>query len=52
MDEKRSSLRQQYEDAKTDGIEYLLSDAQDLLNESIENSKFKRKEIYVTNTLN
>ena len=28
----------EYEDAKTDGIEYLLSDAQDLLNESIENS--------------
>jgi hypothetical protein len=40
---KDPSLRQQYEDAKTDGIEYLLSDAQDLLNESIENSKFKEK---------
>tara|TARA_B100000989_G_C19440284_1_gene426981 strand:- start:239 stop:658 length:420 start_codon:yes stop_codon:yes gene_type:complete len=40
---KDPELRQQYEDAKTDGIEYLLSDAQDLLNESIENSKFKEK---------
>ena len=40
---KEPELRQQYEDAKTDGIEYLLSDAQDLLNESIENSKHKDK---------
>ena len=34
---KYPSLRTEYENAKTDGIEYLLSDAQDLLNESIAN---------------
>ena len=32
---KYPNLRAEYENAKTDGIEYLLSDAQDLLNESI-----------------
>jgi len=40
---KYPSLRTEYENAKTDGIEYLLSDAQDLLNESIANSKLVDK---------
>ncbi|BAQ89310.1 DNA binding protein [uncultured Mediterranean phage uvMED] len=40
---KYPNLRQDYENSKIDGIEYLLSDAQDLLNSSIEASKFKEK---------
>ena len=40
---KYPNLRTEYENAKTDGIEYLLSDASDLLNESIANSKLKDK---------
>ena len=40
---KYPNLRAEYENAKTDGIEYLLSDAQDLLNESIANSKLVDK---------
>ena len=48
---KEPELRQQYEDAKTDGIEYLLSDAQDLLNSSIEASKFKEKTDSVSPTI-
>ena len=38
---KYPNLRTEYENAKTDGIEYLISDASDLLNESIANSKLK-----------
>ena len=40
---KDSNLRKEYEQAKTDGIEYLLSDATDTINEALENSKFKEK---------
>ena len=40
---KDSNLRKKYEQAKTDGIEYLLSDATDTINEALENSKFKEK---------
>ena len=42
---KDPSLRQQYEDAKTDGIEYLLSDAQDLLMKALRTVSSKRKQI-------
>tara|TARA_R110001606_G_scaffold80646_1_gene185998 strand:+ start:712 stop:1026 length:315 start_codon:yes stop_codon:yes gene_type:complete len=40
---KDIDLRKEYEVAKTDGIEYLLSDATDTINEALENSKFKEK---------
>ncbi len=40
---KDQELRSQYEIAKTDGIEYLLSDATDLINQSLEDSKYKEK---------
>ena len=40
---KDDSLRNEYAQAKQDGIEYLLSDAQDLINESLANSKLKEK---------
>tara|TARA_R110000822_G_scaffold208501_1_gene344422 strand:- start:20 stop:439 length:420 start_codon:yes stop_codon:yes gene_type:complete len=40
---KDQDLRKNYELAKTDGIEYLLSDATDLINQSLEDSKFKEK---------
>ena len=40
---KDNNLRKDYEVAKTDGIEYLLSDATDTINEALENSKFKEK---------
>ncbi len=40
---KYPTLRQDYEKAKQDGIEYLLSDAQELINESLINSKTKEK---------
>ena len=40
---KDTNLRKEYEVAKTDGIEYLLSDATDTINEALENSKFKEK---------
>ena len=40
---KYPNLRTQYEQAKSDGIEFLLSDASDLINEAIDNSKLKDK---------
>jgi len=40
---KDSKLRQDYETAKMDSMEFVLSAATDLLNESIENSKTKDK---------
>jgi|TARA_B100000768_G_C11200628_1_gene341606 hypothetical protein len=40
---KDQEIRKNYEQAKTDGIEYLLSDATDTINEALENSKFKEK---------
>jgi len=40
---KYPELRNQYATAKSDGIEYVLSDAQDLLNDALANSKTKDK---------
>ena len=40
---KDPEIRKNYEQAKTDGIEYLLSDATDTINEALESSKFKEK---------
>jgi hypothetical protein len=40
---KDDSLRNEYAQAKQDGIEFLLSDAQDLINDSLANSKLKDK---------
>jgi len=40
---KDPEIRKNYEQAKTDGIEYLLSDATDTINEALANSKLKEK---------
>jgi len=40
---KDDKLRNEYAQAKQDGIEFCLSDAQDLINESIANSRLKEK---------
>lgn len=40
---KYPELREQYSNAKADGIEYSLCQAQELLNESLANSKLKDK---------
>ena len=40
---KDQEIRKNYEQAKTDGIEYLLSDATDTINQALEDSKFKEK---------
>lgn len=40
---KDLELRKDYEQSKCDGIEYLLSDATDTINEALENSKLKDK---------
>ena len=40
---KYPSLRAKYNQAKQDGIEYSLSDAQSLINEAVQDSKFKEK---------
>ena len=40
---KDPEIRKNYEQAKTDGIEYLLSDATDTINQALEDSKFKEK---------
>ena len=42
-EKKYPSLRSRYNQAKADGIEYSLSDAQNLINEAVENSKHKTK---------
>ena len=44
IDEKKyPSLRGKYTQAKQDGIEYSLSDAQSLINEAVQDSKHKEK---------
>ena len=40
---KYPEVRQQYSESKSDGIEWLLSDAQDVLNDALANSKTKDK---------
>ena len=44
IDEKKyPSLRGKYSQAKQDGIEYSISDAQSLINEAVQDSKHKEK---------
>ena len=47
IDEKKyPSLRGKYSQAKQDGIEYSLSDAQSLINEAVQDSKHKEQRNY------